>query len=175
MASIHAALFVPWLSAAEQKKLRKTRLRRAKLRPRRLFMLSWVLLVAGCGSSSTPTTIPVRGTVTWQGGPLDSGTVVFHRVDVAQGEFRRNATAQLGPDGTFQMSTFSVGDGVMPGRYSVSVQSYTEGNAIDFIDASNVPKTRIPQRYTSPQTSGLSAEIPAGERGPLEFHFDLQE
>ena len=129
------------------------------------------LMLAGCGSSG-PATVPVHGTVTWQGQPLDNGTVVFHPVDVAADGLRRTPMAQLRPDGTFQMSTFAEGDGVMPGRYSVSIQSYTEGVVVDFIDPSKASKSRIPQRYTTPQTSGLTADV-APDADSVELQFDL--
>lgn len=134
-------------------------------------LLPTLLLLAGCGSSG-PTVVPVHGKVTWKGQPLDSGTVVFHQVNLPAGELRRPAMALLKPDGTFRLSSLEEGDGVLPGRYAVSVQSLTGGNAMEFLDANSAPTSRIPHRYGSPETSGLTAKI-AADAGAVELQFDL--
>ena len=39
------------------------------------------VLVAGCGGSSGPRTIPASGKITYKGEPLDAGTVTFSPID----------------------------------------------------------------------------------------------
>lgn len=76
-----------------------------------------VLLVAtGCSSSEIPT-VPVKGTVTLQDGTIvETGTVEFNAVE---GGWTARGTIQ--PDGTFYLSTFSDGDGAVPGTHDAVV------------------------------------------------------
>jgi hypothetical protein len=77
-----------------------------------------VLLVAaaGCGSQRTP--VPVSGTVTLAGKPVEGATVTFHvRGDDKEG---RPAIGQTDKTGTFRLKTGNE-DGARPGEYKVVI------------------------------------------------------
>jgi hypothetical protein len=72
-----------------------------------------LFLVSGCGGGSG--TVPVRGTVTFKGKPVPSGTVTFIP------DSGPHATGELGPDGSYTVATYRSGDGAVPGSYKVVV------------------------------------------------------
>jgi len=129
-------------------------------------------VAAGCGESLPPT-VSVEGKVTWQGKPLTDGTVMFHPVAIPEGSPRRPATCELGPDGTYRLSTFRRQDGVVPGRYAVVIHSYTSQPTLENPDAPWI--WRIPERYGDPERSGFEVTIPDDAAGTLRFDFDLTE
>ena len=105
-------------------------------------------VVCGCGSGK----YPVRGKVTLEGGtPLTRGMVVFESLDGTQG-----ARGMIQPDGRYELSSASAGDGVRPGRYRVLV------SALDLTDVPDEQKTLpFDVKYTRFQTSGLEVEVKA--------------
>ncbi len=129
---------------------------------------------AGCGPRR-PRTAPVRGTVTFAGQPVTEGRIFFHP------EEGRSAIGRLGPDGTFELTTFKTGDGAVPGRYRVVVeatrttggyqpQSFEE----ELSGVGNVPgevEWLVPKRYAQLETTPLSAEVGPGRN---TIDFDLQ-
>jgi hypothetical protein len=118
-------------------------------------------------------TVPVQGKVIWQGKPLTDGTVGFAPLSVAEGLPKRPAIGELGPEGVYRMSSFRPGDGLLPGEYRVTVQSYTSRPTLDEPEKRVV--WRIPSRYGDPGRSGLTFTVPADARGPLTFDIDIQE
>lgn len=82
-----------------------------------LFVLSAVtFLAAGCGGG-TPSTVPVKGTLVFEDGKPVAGASI--RFVGAAGS--RDASGYTGKDGAFELSTFSTGDGAVPGEYTVVV------------------------------------------------------
>ena len=90
------------------------------MRLRTLFFgplaLALLLGVYGCSGASKP--VKVKGTVTLDGKPLPNGQVKF----IPTAEKGREATGVTDADGTFQLETFSSGDGALPGDYKVTVE-----------------------------------------------------
>lgn len=105
-------------------------------------------LLTGCGSGNPPTA-PVTGTVTFQGKPLPAGTVIF--TPTAGGP---PATGEIQPDGTYTLTTFEDGDGAVPGTHGVAVSAV-------LVPEEGLPEATalIPMKYSSEQTSGLTAEV----------------
>jgi len=136
------------------------------------FSLLLLLAAAGCGESLPPT-VSVEGKVTWQGEPLTDGTVMFHPISIPEGSPRRPATCELGPNGTYRLSTFRRQDGVVPGRYAAVIHSYTSQPTLENPDAPWI--WRIPERYGDPERSGFEVTIPADAEGKLVFDFELTE
>ena len=89
------------------------------------------------------------------GQPVTSGTVRFKPV---QG---RVATGAIQSDGSFTMSTFEDGDGVVPGTHAITVSSKDES-------VPNQVRYNVPMRYRDPNQSGLSETI-EGPRDTLEI------
>jgi hypothetical protein len=72
------------------------------------------LLLIGVGCGIRP--VPVEGLVTLDGRPLKDAAVTF----TAEGN-GRVATAITGNDGSFHLTTFTTGDGALPGDYRVTI------------------------------------------------------
>ena len=125
----------------------------------------------GCGES-LPTTIPVRGRVTWQGKPVPMGTVTFQPVETGSGAPLRPAVAEIGSDGTYQLSCFRTHDGAEPGEYAVTIHASTPP---PMEAGAPRPKWLIPPKYANAATSGLSRTVPEDAEGELVMDFDLKD
>lgn len=93
----------------------------------RLVPVLWVLAalvpLSGCTGSSLPT-VPVTGTVTYNGSPLEGATVSFIVKD-SQDESARGASGTTDSQGVFRLQTLVSGNttvaGALPGDYAVMV------------------------------------------------------
>jgi hypothetical protein len=80
-----------------------------------------LLLTAGCGGSYEGL-VPVSGTVTFDGSPPPAaGFVSFIPKERVAGRPVRPATATFDQSGAYQATSFKVGDGLFPGRYTATV------------------------------------------------------
>ena len=114
-----------------------------------IVLAALVLSCWGCGTSSEPpagTTIPVKGKVTYKGQPLTQGSVVF------EPDGGREANGEIQSDGTFELTTFKIGDGAVPGVHRVGITGSLKGG-----------KSPIPVKYRSPSSSKLEVEVSAGK------------
>jgi hypothetical protein len=99
------------------------------------------------------TTIPVQEK---EKGPPP--TINYRPVgEATPGQIRKGAGAAIQADGTFELMTFKPGDGVFPGKYTVTIQVY-----------SKEPKpgaSLVPLKYSNPRTSDLEFQIekPTGD------------
>src|SRR5438552_17588852 len=81
----------------------------------RSIMCLFVATLAGCGAGLQP----VRGTVKLPDGkPAAGSQVVFE--GGAEGK-KVSARGDVRDDGSFELSTYKLGDGVPPGKYKVQV------------------------------------------------------
>lgn len=107
-----------------------------------------VLATAGCGGADdgqySTTTVPVRGTVTYQGRPLTGGTVLFEPEGLG-----REAHGPIQPDGTFELSSYTQNDGAVVGSHRVAIT--------DIADPS------FPVKYRNSGSSGLTVEVVEGQ------------
>jgi hypothetical protein len=71
-------------------------------------------IVCGCGTDL----VPVSGTVTHDGAPLENATIVF--IPVGGKDEGQAASAASGPGGVYQMTTGG-SPGLVPGKYQVRV------------------------------------------------------
>jgi len=142
--------------------------------PAACFCLTIAVALCGCGDSH-PHTIEVRGTVTYQGKPLEGGTISFFPTQAPEGLPRRPALGQIQPDGGYQLTTFDHGDGVMPGEYAVAITSLIGAPPLTSWEESPPQReSRIPLKYNTFDRSGLSATVPADADSPLVLDFQLQ-
>ncbi|MFV0444543.1 MAG: hypothetical protein ACK5Q5_13320 [Planctomycetaceae bacterium] len=127
-----------------------------------------ILLGAGCGSGpDLPKTVPAGGSVKINGQPCPAGANVL-LVPVAGG---RPASGITDSQGKFTLSTFGDKDGAIPGDHYVGV-SLAEKTAAPAADdpyntgvlpgqeKKSAAKALIPERYASPQDSGIQSTIP---------------
>jgi hypothetical protein len=108
---------------------------------------------------------PVTGRVLVNRQPAERALVVLHPVGDAAGP---RPHGEVGPDGTFTLSTHGSNDGAPPGDYLVTVEWWlASGRRGD----DSPPANRLPARYASPKTSGLTAHVGTGptELRPFEL------
>lgn len=89
-----------------------------------IAVLSGMLLTAGCsGNLSVPSTVPVKGTVTYKGEPTPGIRVQFHN-QVGTREDGFIPTGETGTDGGFVMSTVATPlNGFATGKHTLSLLS----------------------------------------------------
>jgi hypothetical protein len=145
----------------------------------RIATLTLFLLAVGCADSNRTADIekvvPVSGTLTFQGKPLEQYRVTFLPTDG-----RRAAVGITDVAGKFVLGTNDVGDGAPAGKHKVAIvwappaSAGTPGQEAIVDDLSKLPKPKIkiPDKYGNPETSGLEQEIPAG--GVSDLKIDLQ-
>ena len=136
--------------------------------------LRWALvglmlaLLTGCGPGH-PTTVAVRGKVTYGGGPWpQSGVLYFTIVAAAKGFPGRTGTARFGTDGVFTAMSWQPGDGLMPGRYHVGVECWKVPPTM----GGPKPVSYVPAKFQSAATSGIELNIEPGD-GAKELEFDV--
>jgi hypothetical protein len=116
-------------------------------------MLGVVLLPMAC--SGRTKVYRVTGRVLFQGRPAAGAVVQFHPEDASDKNLLV-PQGQVGPDGSFKLTTYRHDDGAPAGHYAVSVFWAVPSKGGD-----NFDKILVPERYLNPATSGLSAEVPA--------------
>jgi hypothetical protein len=142
------------------------------------------LVVLGCGDTGgLPPRVRISGMVTYNGKPLERGTISFTPVD-AKGRGAGGSIAE----GRYSLTTQDQDDGALPGKYRVSILAREAGD-VSKVDlkikktregrttedekkamaavfpqkaaarAAAAAKSLIPARYGSPETSGLTYEV----------------
>uniref|UniRef100_A0A7C4LM64 Carboxypeptidase regulatory-like domain-containing protein n=1 Tax=Schlesneria paludicola TaxID=360056 RepID=A0A7C4LM64_9PLAN len=123
-------------------------------------------ILSGCaqpdGAAEVLSTVPVSGTLTYQGQPLES-----YRVTLYPEHGDRASSGLTDAEGKFTLGTNREGDGAPPGRYRVVI-AYSPPPSGDTTldlpieDPSQLPqpKIKIPSKYSSPEKSGLTQEVP---------------
>ncbi|MEW4566314.1 hypothetical protein AB1L88_00460 [Tautonia sp. JC769] len=110
----------------------------------------------------------VSGTVTYQGQPLESGTISFISTDPA----RPNANGTIGPGGSYELQTREPSDGAELGEYQIVVSDIDPNAMNTALPGEPLELTsKLPPKYQSPTTSGLTRTV---ERGGNTFDFDLE-
>ena len=90
------------------------------------------LAFAGCGGGDHPDTVPVQGRLTYGGGDWPNpGIIYFTVLEPAEGFPRHAGTAKFDTDGRFRAKTWEEGDGLMPGKYRVSVECWKVPPSMD--------------------------------------------
>lgn len=139
--------------------------------------LNLVFLV-GCGNG--PATAPASGVVLYNGRPLAEANVVF-----APEQGGPTSIALTGPDGKFALSMNS-GSGALIGKHNVSIQA-SERYRLDGKPLSESDRqlqqtesdlqspfrvrSKIPETYGNPESSGLSAEVEKGSENSFKFEL----
>jgi hypothetical protein len=122
------------------------------------LLITVLAACSGCGKSEGvgAPLIPVKGKVTYKGQPLAQGTVTFESQDSG-----KRAMGKLHADGTFVMSTYKQGDGVVAGEHSVIISGVDKTLARD----------RAFKKYMFRSYGALTAEVRPDN---TEFTFDLK-
>lgn len=123
----------------------------------------------GCGPRNRPVfekTVPVRGSVVLPSGRvlMGCGLVTFHPKDPTKGQAR----GLIKKDGRFELGTYRINDGAMPGVYTVTVEPiFYDSNG----NMRRAGSLGIPPQYTNPQASTLTVEVQ--DKGDQEMRLQL--
>lgn len=132
-----------------------------------------LLATAGCGGSNLPKTAPVSGVVTFRGKPLPDAEVVF----IPEGD-ARSASGRTDANGRYELATFSIDDGAIPGKYRITIVARGPSRAAAPGEGSGMPGEMspgdliTPEKYAAPETSGLTHEVVSGRN---EVNLTLEE
>jgi hypothetical protein len=119
--------------------------------------------VVGCGSGLGA---DVDGVVSLDGKPIGPGVVVFASIDGKDNP----ATGAIQVDGSYFMKTMRE-RGLRPGNYKVAVQIHEIPSDLAYGERDMRPiKFRVPQKFTTIETSGLEFEV---EDGANKIDIDL--
>tara|TARA_R110002095_G_scaffold216308_1_gene213012 strand:+ start:3967 stop:4506 length:540 start_codon:yes stop_codon:yes gene_type:complete len=133
------------------------------------LLCSLFFSAAGCsGKSDQLPTAEVSGKITFEGEPLQRGTIVFFPESG-----KRNATGEIKEDGTYTLTTYENGDGAFPGAHTVTIISERDMTNLMPEDVKPGEKNwLIPPKYNQSKTSGLTATVKENEAN--EINFDLK-
>lgn len=135
------------------------------------------VLAQGCRGNDVPETLPVSGTVTLDGKPVEGVSVGFYPKSGG-----RPAMGRTDTHGRYTLSTFASQDGAVPGGHSVVVSKVAvrrpagaKTDAESESDQMGNPAFErarteylIPQKYSMPMQSGLTAEV-TPDCGAIDF------
>jgi hypothetical protein len=140
-----------------------------------MILVSFVSIGSGCGDGVT--LVPVSGTVTLDGKPLEGATLSF--VPLPGNPVTTSGTDVTGPTGNFQM-TFNGRAGLAPGKYKVMVSKTEEvappgGKEISPIFAKAKFERQLmglTKEIVPPQNFDKEIEVPEG--GAKDFALDFK-
>lgn len=137
-----------------------------------------LVMLIGCGSSSTIPTLPVTGIVTLDGKPLPKAIVTFYDVTG-----KNNASGGTTDDaGKFKLG-FATFTGAMPGSYKVTIQHLTKpdgspltvepGMDATQLEMQGLARQALPPSYSDYAQTILKAEV-TPESSSNGVDFDLK-
>jgi hypothetical protein len=129
-----------------------------------LALLIPLVLSSGCGDSQAIKAVPAAGTVTFNGKPVEFGTIGFvpDNGRPASGEIK---------NGHFTLTTYQEDDGAIPGKHNVSVTSIKRTPAPGGGDP--VTTFLVPMRFANAAESGVVVEVPP--EGNIKLEVKLEE
>ncbi len=125
-----------------------------------------LLVMASCGTDDgLGKRYPVSGTVTYNGNPLEKGTISFVSEDL------KNNLGASGTitNGSYTLSTGGNEDGAQAGKYKVTITSKEDFVAkaqADFQKETGKDNPKIPPQYISKAEAAAKSLIPAGYGDP---------
>lgn len=151
------------------------------------FVLGSSVLIGCGGGSDRPEMIPVSGTVTYNGAPVEGATVSFG----SAGAKNRSPSGVTDSSGKFKLTTFDTNDGASVGDYVVTIAKFEAEAATDMAAGSSPekmkemmdkqqammsgkaaaekPKAILPTKYADGKTSGETRKVVAGEANDFTF------
>lgn len=127
-----------------------------------------MMFASGCGQGDASGRQAISGTVTFQGKPLDHGTLQIISLDPG----KQAISGGMIKDGKFSIAADK---GLPPGKYRVRISSPEEGSAGAAPampgDPAPVAKERIPPEYSGPESK---LEIEITKRGKNDFNLEIK-
>lgn len=150
--------------------------------PLALAALALLVQAPGCSDDGFGKRYSVTGTVSYDGKPLPSGTVNF----IPEDPKGQPASGTI-VNGRYNLTTHTPDDGALPGKYRVTISSFSgdmakvqeEANQAagvqhampDQTAVAKAQKSLIPEKYGSFEGSGLSADVKTESN---TINFDLK-
>lgn len=129
-----------------------------------LAALVVVMLVMGCSDPYRPHS--TRGQVFFRGEPAWGAIVTFFPQEDTKSP---PATATVGKDGTYRLSTKTTFDGAAAGKYLITITYPSPEKKLDEI---NMGPDLLQGKYSDPKTTPLRAEVKAIPENEIEaFRF----
>ena len=155
-----------------------------------LVLVTPFFVGCGGGGNDRPDLVPVMGTVTFKGSPVEGATVTF-----SNEKSPRSAKGITDSTGEFQLTTFDTNDGAVAGEHDVTISKVEatsdgamspgmskeqmmekmneqtekmKGNVTQF-----VAKSTLPGKYADVKTSGLTRTVVGNDAN--DFKFELTE
>jgi hypothetical protein len=142
-------------------------------------VVGFAVLFAGCAvDANRPKVAPVSGKVSQKGKPLTAGDIVFIPAGGTNGSGGHIATGQIGPDGTYRLTTFNTGDGAVLGTHKVTVvvRSAADMRKMNELGGGKIayklPPSVLPPKYSSVESTPLKYTV---EDKANEINIDLTE
>jgi hypothetical protein len=146
----------------------------------RLVLVTTAAFLIGCGGDpSKPKLGRVSGKVTYHGQPVTKGMVSFVPSSGPGAETGQSATGEIGPDGSYTLTTFENNDGAVLGEHKILVKSREEdpalkGGGMPIPDAQGKfkikpPKHLVPKKYESADQTPLRLTVKEGSNS-----FDIE-
>jgi len=150
----------------------KVRVRRPVVFRLATLSILFLCLSPGCGDSG-PSTVPVTGVVLTEDGQVcDGALVVFHPRDPGL-ENTAKPVATTDGEGKFVLTTYSQGDGAVPGDYGVTIvwNKATGGGKLSLSDEGGGAggPDQLKNRYGDPREPKLFATVKPDEDNSLKF------
>ncbi len=123
------------------------------------------LVLTGCGESEVELA-PAGGTVKFTDGTVPQGEtaiVNFSPSGKDKKALKKGASADIQPDGSFQLMTVEPGDGVIPGKYKVTIIVHKTYLGQELL---------VPPKYLQAQTTPFEETIELGKPNQFEFTLD---
>ena len=124
--------------------------------------------LSGCGNQSGPDRQPVSGSVTFEGGPLDQGTI----------QFTPTGTSGIGSGAAISDGRYTIPQdkGLPPGQYRVMIFSAkldadaSEMAVVGPPGSAELMPERIPPEYNA--LSEITVEVRSGEDNQFDFTIE---
>jgi hypothetical protein len=140
---------------------------------RSLVAIASAAFLLGCGGdASKPKLGRVSGKVTYNGQPVTKGIVSFVPRGGPGAQSGQSATGEIGPDGSYTLTTFENGDGAVLGEHSVLIMAREEdpaitGHGMPIPNAQGKLKIKpakslVPEKYATATNSPLRFTVQEG-------------
>src|SRR3954447_19688831 len=127
---------------------------------RPIVLVIGLLLLPGCkGDQPSKKLVPVKGTVSVDGSPMQVGTVTF-MPDAAKGnKTEGSAAGSIAADGTYKLF-YGTQEGAPLGWYKVGVSPQgMSANPSQTAPSPEAAAKMVTSKFQNPETSGISVEV----------------
>lgn len=124
------------------------------------------VLLSGCGGG----TYPVHGKVVFKGSQAAATELAGYMITLESKSGRVSASGVVEPDGTFELSTYKPGDGLVAGKHRVALNPPMPLQLVEGPGAKPAPPSPIPIKYGAFNTSGLEVAV---ERSGQEIVLEV--